>query len=202
RSDHTLSPPLAAVRGLPAEAARPADDPAAARRARGHPDRRHPRPPHAAVHPGERRPGRLRRPQAAQRLQGARGRGHAGAPLALTVTPASAQDRAQVGALAGAGQGGTGASGEGAFGDQGYTGQDAEGAAAGHDIRLEVVKHAEAKKGFVLLPRRWVVERSFGWSARSRRLARDSERLAATLAGWHWLAFVALMLRRLFWESS
>jgi transposase len=46
----------------------------------------------------------------------------------------------------------------------------------------------------VLLPRRWVVERSFAWLGRFRRLARDYERLATTLAGWHWLAFAALLL--------
>ena len=68
--------------------------------------------------------------------------------------------------------------------------------AAAHGIRLEVVKHTEAKRGFVLLPRRWVVERSFGWLARFRRLARDYERLTETLAGWHWVAFAGLLLRR------
>jgi transposase len=122
--------------------------------------------------------------------------------LALKVTAASEQDRAQVGELAAAVQAATGATVEVAFVDQGYTGREAADAAAGHGIRLEVVKHAEAKRGFVLLPRRWVVERSFGWAARFRRLARDYERLAATLAGWHWLAFAVLMLRRAFWESS
>jgi len=61
---------------------------------------------------------------------------------------------------------------------------------------LEVIKLAEAKKGFVLLPRRWVVERSFGWAARFRRLARDYERLPETLAGLHYLAFAVLMLKR------
>ncbi len=59
------------------------------------------------------------------------------------------------------------------------------------------MKHTEAKKGFVLLPRRWVVERTFGWLARFRRLARDYERLKTTLAGWHWLAFATLILRRM-----
>ena len=44
-------------------------------------------------------------------------------------------------------------------------------------FKLEVVKHTQAKRGFVLLPRRWVVERSFAWAARFRRLARDYERL-------------------------
>jgi transposase len=59
-----------------------------------------------------------------------------------------------------------------------------------------VVKLPEAKKGFVLLPRRWVIERSFGRVARFRRLARDYERLPATLAGFHFLAFVILLLKR------
>jgi transposase len=63
---------------------------------------------------------------------------------------------------------------------------------------LEVVKHSEAKRGFVLLPRRWVVERSFAWAARFHRLARDYERLSSTLAGLHYFAFVCLMLARLF----
>ena len=63
--------------------------------------------------------------------------------------------------------------------------------------RLEVVKHTEVKHGFVLLPRRWVVERSFAWAARFRRLARDYERLSQTLATLHYLAFAILMLASL-----
>lgn len=47
-----------------------------------------------------------------------------------------------------------------------------------------------------LLPRRWVVERSFGWTVRFRRLARDYERLADTLVGLHFVAFVCLMLSK------
>ena len=66
-----------------------------------------------------------------------------------------------------------------------------------HGIRLEVVKLPEAKRGFVLLPRRWVVERSFAWAARFRRLARDYERLPETVAGLHFVAFACLMLHRL-----
>jgi transposase len=122
--------------------------------------------------------------------------------LALKVTAADEQDRAQVGELVEAVQEVTGANVEVAFVDQGYTGEDPAGAAAGHGFWLEVVKHSEAKRGFVLLPRRWVVERSFAWAARFRRLARDYERLAATQAGWHWVAFLVLALRRVFWESS
>jgi transposase len=84
-----------------------------------------------------------------------------------------------------------------AYVDQGYTGQAAEEAAASHGIRLEVVKHTEAKRGFVLLPRRWVIERSFAWAARFHRLARDYERLSTSLAGYHYFAFAWLMLATL-----
>jgi transposase len=65
-------------------------------------------------------------------------------------------------------------------------------AAAAHGIRLQVVKLPEATRGFVLLPRRWVVERSFAWAARFRRLARDYERLPETVAGLHFPAFACL----------
>lgn len=83
-----------------------------------------------------------------------------------------------------------------AFVDQGDTGEDAAQAAADHGIRLEVVKLPEAKRGFILLPRRWVIERSFAWMARFRRLARDYERLPETVAGLHFLAFALIMLNR------
>jgi transposase len=89
----------------------------------------------------------------------------------------------------------TGETVEIAYVDQGYTGVNAADAAAEHGIQLEVAKLPEAKRGFVLLPRRWVVERSFGWMSRFRRLARDYERLPETLAGLHYLAFVILMLK-------
>jgi transposase len=116
--------------------------------------------------------------------------------LALHVTPANEQERAQVGLLAQQIQDITGDSVEIAFVDQGYTGQQAQQDAAEHGIHLEVVKLPHAKHGFVLLPRRWVVERSFSWMARFRRLARDYERLPETLAGLHYLAFAILMLTR------
>jgi transposase len=122
--------------------------------------------------------------------------------LALKVTPANQQDRAQVADLAKDIQRVTGQNIELAFVDQGYTGEQPAADASRHGLRLEVVKHHEAKHGFVLLPRRWVVERSFAWAARFRRLARDYERLAATLAAYHWLAFVSLMLNSLFSKSS
>lgn len=125
--------------------------------------------------------------------------------LALHVTPANVGDRSQVAELAKAVQEVTGQSVEVAFVDQGYTGDNAAEAAQEHGIRLEVVKLPQAKKGFVLLPRRWVVERSFGWMARFRRLARDYERLPETLEGLHFLAFAILLATRfvhLFSQSS
>ena len=121
--------------------------------------------------------------------------------LALKVTAADQQDRAQVAELTEAVQETTGQNLEVAFVDQGYTGEQPAAAATEYGVRLEVVELAEAKRGFVLLPRRWVVERSFGWAARFRRLARDYERLATTLSGLHWLAFVSLMLSALFPKS-
>ena len=120
-----------------------------------------------------------------------------GCLLALVVTPANEQDRAQVAALAAAVQEATGEHVELAYVDAGYTGEQPAAAAAAHGIRLEVVKLPEAKRGFVLLPRRWVVERDFAWAARFRRLARDYERLPQVLAGLHFIAFACLMLHRL-----
>ncbi len=121
--------------------------------------------------------------------------------LALKVTAAHEQDRAQVAELAKAVQEATGENVEIAYVDQGYTGEQPAADATQHGLRLEVVKHHEAKRGFVLLPRRWVVERSFAWAARFRRLARDYERLASTLTGYHWVAFAMLMLQSLFRKS-
>jgi transposase len=116
--------------------------------------------------------------------------------LALFVTPANEQERARVGELAGAVQDATGESVELAYVDQGYTGERPAEEAEAHDMRLEVVKHEEAKRGFVLLPRRWVVERDFAWASRFRRLAKDYERLPTVLAGLHFVAFACLFLRQ------
>ncbi len=116
--------------------------------------------------------------------------------LALHVTPADDQDRTQVAALAAAVQAATGETVEVAFVDQGYTGAQAATDAADHGIRLEVIKQAEAKRGFVLLPRRWVVERGFAWTGRFRRLARDYERLRTTLEGFHYVAFALLAVHQ------
>jgi transposase len=116
--------------------------------------------------------------------------------LALRVTPATEQDRAQAGELAEAMQKATQESVELAYVDRGYTGEEPAGEAQARGIQLEVVKHPEAKRGFVLLPRRWVVERSFAWAARFRRLAKDYERLPETVAGLHFVAFACLLLSR------
>lgn len=116
--------------------------------------------------------------------------------LALHVTPANEQERAQVTELAQQVQDTTGDTVKVAFVDQGYTGDTAAQEAAQYGIELIVVKLPEAKQGFVLLPKRWVVERSFAWTARFRRLARDYERLPETLMGFHFLAFAMLMLKQ------
>jgi len=116
--------------------------------------------------------------------------------LTLLVTPANEQERAQVAQLTEQIQQVTGESVQIAFVDQGYTGDAAAQAAAEHGIDLVVVKLPKAKRGFVLLPKRWVVERSFAWAARFRRLARDYERLPETLAGLHFAVFAMLMALR------
>ena len=116
--------------------------------------------------------------------------------LALHVTPANAEDRGEVERLAKAVRASTGQSVDLAYVDQGYSGARAASAAKTHGIDLEVVKLSEAKRGFVLLPRRWVVERSFAWATRFRRLAKDYERYASTLADLHVVAFACIMLKQ------
>jgi transposase len=116
--------------------------------------------------------------------------------LALHVTPADEQERDQVAVSSERVQEATGESVELAFVDQGYTGDEPDADAASYGIRLVVVSLPEAKKGFVLLPRRWVVERSYGWMARFRRPARDYERLSETSEGLHYVAFSMLMLHK------
>jgi transposase len=116
--------------------------------------------------------------------------------LALHVTPADVDDRAEVGRLAAAIQDATGETVTLAYVDQGYTGEKPAAAARAEGIELHVVKLPEAKRGFVLLPKRWVVERSFAWAIRCRRLVKDYERYASTLAGFHVVAFACLMLKQ------
>lgn len=122
--------------------------------------------------------------------------------LALKVTPASEQERAQVADLIKEVQKATGENVEVAYADQGYTGETPKEDAARQGVDLIVVKLEEARRGFVLLPRRWVVERSFAWAARFRRLSKDYERLPSSLAGLHWLAFITLMLNSILHQSA
>ncbi len=116
--------------------------------------------------------------------------------LAWRVTAASEPDRAQVEPVADQVQHATGQSLELALVDQGDTGAPAAHDAAAHSSRLEVVTRPQAKHGCVLLPRRWVVERSVAGATRLRRRVREYERWPETVAGLHFLAFAIRMLRR------
>jgi putative transposase len=82
--------------------------------------------------------------------------------------------------------------------DGGYNARQVDAALARVPLlRMEIVKRSDDMKGFVILPRRWVVERTFSWFGRNRRLARDFENLAETLATFVTLASNQLALRRL-----
>lgn len=108
------------------------------------------------------------------RAEAASGCRHARASSRPPCHPANADDRAEVGRIAKAIQGKTGESVEIAFADKGYTSERPAATAAEHGIALEVIKLPQAKRGFVLLPRRWAVERSLAWATRFRRLAKPS----------------------------
>jgi transposase len=116
--------------------------------------------------------------------------------LSLVVTAANEQDRDAVAQVTKALQEATGESVQVAFVDGAYQGPKAREAAESHGVELEVVKLPESARGFILLPKRWVVERSFAWMSRFRRLARDYERLPETLAGLHFAVFACVMLTR------
>jgi transposase len=81
--------------------------------------------------------------------------------------------------------------------DGGYNAHQVKTAAANASLRVEIVKRSDDMKGFVVLPRRWVVERTFAWFGRNRRLAKDYENLAQTLAAFVALASIQLGIRRL-----
>jgi transposase len=74
---------------------------------------------------------------------------------------------------------------------------DVDGGAPADLSRLEIVKRSDDTKGFVVLPRRWVVERTFSWFGRNRRLAKDFENLAETLGAFVALGSIQHALRRL-----
>ncbi|MFO1113436.1 MAG: IS5 family transposase [Rhodospirillales bacterium] len=84
------------------------------------------------------------------------------------------------------------------FADAGYAGEKLTAALRPLGTwTIEIVKRSDAAKGFVLLPRRWVVERTFAWLNRNRRLAKDVEALVTTAATWVMIASVKLIIRRL-----
>lgn len=91
-----------------------------------------------------------------------------------------------------------------AYVDQVYTSQASAEGTQENDMALEVAKLPEAKKGFPLLPRRWVVERSFASATRFRRLTKDYERLPETPTGQHFVGFASLMLVKAakLWQSA
>ena len=119
-----------------------------------------------------------------------------GLPLRLAVHPASVQDRDGLGLLC-------------ArirrlfpwlrhlFADAGYQGDVAWCAAARERLQLEIVKRPRDAEGFHLLPRRWVIERTFAWLGRNRRLAKDFERLIDTTTAMAVVAIIQLLMRRL-----
>ncbi len=84
------------------------------------------------------------------------------------------------------------------FADGGYAGEKLAAALAGHgQWQIEIVKRSDRATGFYLLPRRWVVERTFAWLNRNRRLAKDFEMTKASSEAWLYLASVQLIARRL-----
>lgn len=85
-----------------------------------------------------------------------------------------------------------------AVADGGYRGKATAAAVeAEAGIPLEIVKRSDTAKGFYVLPKRWIVERTFGWLGRCRRLAKDFENLTRTHAAFVILAMIRIMLRRL-----
>ena len=118
--------------------------------------------------------------------------------ISIIATAADEQDRDQVFDICQKIQEETGGNIDVMIGDQGYTGEQVEIDAALNDIEFVIIKRSDSAKGFVLLPRRWVIERSFGWFSRFRRLGRDLERLSSTLVGFHYLASAVLLSNKLF----
>jgi transposase len=83
------------------------------------------------------------------------------------------------------------------FADGGYAGDKLRQAIKGHgDWTIEIIKRSDAAQGFVLLPRRWVVERTFAWLGRCRRLAKDWETSIASSTTWALIASIRMITRR------
>ena len=84
------------------------------------------------------------------------------------------------------------------FADGGYTGNKLRKALTGHGAwTLEIIKRSDVAKGFEILPRRWVVERTFAWLGRCRRLAKDWETTIESSTAWAFVASIRLTSRRL-----
>ncbi len=81
--------------------------------------------------------------------------------------------------------------------DGGYTGEDFEKVAKRLGREIEIVKRSDDRKGFVVLPKRWIVERTFGWLGKYRRLSKDYESLVASSIAMIQIAMTNLMLHRL-----
>ena len=81
--------------------------------------------------------------------------------------------------------------------DAGYAGKLIEWVWALTGWALEIVKRPRDSHHFQVLPRRWVVERTFAWLSRCRRLSKDYEALSETTEAWIHIAMIHLMLRRL-----
>jgi transposase len=86
-----------------------------------------------------------------------------------------------------------------AFADGGYAGDEtARAAYEASRIRLAVVQRTDREvKGFIVLPKRWIVERTFGWVNRARRLAKDFEALISSSQAWFMLSMTFLLVRRI-----
>jgi transposase len=84
------------------------------------------------------------------------------------------------------------------FADGGYAGDKLKTAMKPHgDWTFEIIKRSDTAKGFVLLPRRWVVERTFAWLGRCRRLAKDFEETIESATAWVFLASIRMLSRRI-----
>ena len=117
--------------------------------------------------------------------------------VALCVTPASFQDRDVIAPLLREARA-MFASLKHAIADGGYQGAATAAAVrAEANISLEIVKRSDTAAGFEVLPKRWIVERSFGWLGRCRRLAKDFENLTASHSAFVILAMIRVMLRRI-----
>lgn len=84
------------------------------------------------------------------------------------------------------------------FADGGYAGPKLRDAMKGHgDWDIEIIKRSDTASGFEVLPRRWVIERTFAWLGRSRRLAKDWEATTASSEAWLLVAHIRILVRRL-----